>query len=262
MIGALKEACLEVHARTKGMAGTALGNRQMGRGAGGDISRKIDLIAEKTVIEVLKKRKVDATIIGEECGRIEGKKGFVIMDGIDGTTNATRRIPFYCCSLAYATEFRLSAVTHAAIIDLANGDLYHASKGRRAFLNGKRIRVRDAGDDAVIGMNVSGIGPDIIKRLSPVMSKANHVRQFGAIALEMCFLAAGHLDASIDLRGKIRPTDIAGAYLIVKEAGGLVYSDNGKELDAELGVDTRVSLAAIANKRTLSELSSADLFRA
>jgi myo-inositol-1(or 4)-monophosphatase len=257
VIEALKEACLQVHARTKGMAGTALGNRQMGRGAGGDISRKIDLMAEKTVIGVLKKRKVDATIIGEECGRIEGNKGFVIMDGIDGTTNATRRIPFYCCSLAYATEFRLSAVTHAAIIDLTNGDLYHASKGRGAFLNGKRIRVREAGDDVVIGMNVSGIGPDIIKRLSPVMSKANHVRQFGAVALEMCFLATGRLDASIDLRGKIRPTDIAGAYLIVKEAGGQVYSDNGKELDAELGVDTRISLVAAASDKTLKGLKLA-----
>ena len=263
MIGALKEACLQVHARTKGMAGTALGNRQMGRGAGGDTSRKIDLMAEKTVIGVLKKCKVGATIIGEECGRIEGKdKGFVIMDGIDGTTNATRRIPFYCCSLAYAAEFRLSAVTHAAIIDLTNGDLYHASKDRGAFLNGRRIRVREAGDDIVMGMNISGIGPDIIKRLSPVMSKANHVRQFGAVALEMCFLAAGRLDASIDLRGKIRPTDIAGAYLIVKEAGGEVYSGSGKELDAELGVDTRISLAAVANKKMLSKLSSADLFRA
>ena len=261
MIEALKEACLQVHARTKGMAGTALGNRQMGRGAGGDISRKIDLMAEKTVIGVLKKHKVDATIIGEECGRIEGKeKGCVIMDGIDGTANATRKIPFYCCSLAYATEFRLSAVTHAAIIDLTNGDLYHASKGRGAFLNGKRIRVREAGDDddeVVIGMNVSGIGSDIIKRLSPVMSKASHVRQFGAVALEMCFIAAGRLDASVDLRGKIRPTDIAGAHLIVKEAGGKVYSGNGKELDAELGVDTRISLVAAASDRTLKGLKLA-----
>jgi myo-inositol-1(or 4)-monophosphatase len=262
VIEALKEACLQVHARTKGMAGTALGNRQMGRGAGGDISRKIDLKAEKTVIGILKKHKVGATIIGEECGRIEGKeKGFVIMDGIDGTANATRRIPFYCCSLAYATEFRLSAVTHAAIIDLTNGDLYHASKGKGAFLNSKRIRVREAGSDdggVVIGMNVSGIGPDIVKRLSPVMSKASHVRQFGAVALEMCFLAAGRLDASIDLRGKIRPTDIAGAYLIVKEAGGKVYSGNGgKELDAELGVDTRVSLVAAARDNTLKGLKLA-----
>jgi myo-inositol-1(or 4)-monophosphatase len=266
VIGALKEACLQVHARTKGMAGTALGNRQMGRGAGGDISRRMDLVAEKTVMEVLKKRKVDATIIGEECGRIEGKEnGFVIMDGIDGTTNATRRIPFYCCSLAYADEFHLSAVKHAAIIDLVSGDLYHASKGRGAFFNSRRINTRKADgddDDIVIGLNVSGIEPTIIKRLSPVMSRANHVRQLGAIALEMCMLARGQLDASIDLRGKIRPTDIAGAYLIVREAGGCVYSGDGKELDAELGVDTHVSLAAVANEKMYRELAGADLFNA
>jgi myo-inositol-1(or 4)-monophosphatase len=248
------------------MAGTARGNKQMGRGAGGDISRRMDLVAEKTVMEVLKKRKVDATIIGEECGRIEGKKGFVIMDGIDGTTNATRRIPFYCCSLAYADEFRLSAVKHAAIIDLVSGDLYYASKGRGAFLNGRRIKAREAGgddgDDVVIGMNVSGIESGIINRLSPVMSRANHVRQLGAIALEMCLVARGQLDASIDLRGKIRPTDIAGAFLIVKEAGGRVYSGDGKELDAQLGVDTHVSLAAVANDKMYRELAAADLFNA
>jgi myo-inositol-1(or 4)-monophosphatase len=263
MMEALKEACLQVHAHTKDMAGTAWGNRQMGRGAGGDISRRIDLVAEKTVIGVLKKHKVDATIIGEECGRIEGKKGFVIMDGIDGTTNATRRIPFYCCSLAYADEFRLSAVRHAAIIDLVSGDLYQASKGRGAFLNGRRIKAREAdGDDVVIGLNVSGIEQGIINRLSPVMSKANHVRQLGAIALEMCLLARGQLDASIDLRGKIRPTDIAGACLIVKEAGGHVYSGAGKEPDAELEVDTHVSLAAVANDKMYRELADAGLFNA
>lgn|SRR5574341_505646 len=256
MIAALKEACLLVHARTKRIAGTVSGNKQMGMGAGGDISRRIDLLAERTVIEVLRRRKVDATIIGEECGRIEGKNGYVVMDGIDGTTNASRRIPFYCCSLAYATNFQLSAVTDAVVIDLANGDLYHASKGKGAFCNGRRIRVREAGDDVVVGMNVSGIDPDVIKKLSPVMSKANHVRLFGAVALEMCFLARGWLDASIDLRGKIRPTDIAGAYLIVKEAGGRILDDNGKELDADLGVDTRISFVAAANNKAQKELFS------
>lgn len=246
MLDVLKEACLKVHARTKGIAGTARGNRQLSRGAGGDISRRIDLVAEKTVMEILKKRKVDATIIGEECGRIEGKNGYVIMDAIDGTTNASRRIPFYCCSLAYATDFKLSVVTHAAIIDLSTGDLYYASKGKGAFCNGKRIRVKEPSDDVVIGMNVSAIGDDVIKRLAPVMRKANHVRLFGAVALELCYLARGWLDASIDLRGKIRPTDIAAAYLIVKEAGGKIYSD-GKELDADLGIKTRIPFVAAAH---------------
>lgn len=258
-IDVLKEACRQVRAKTRGMAGTALGNRQVGRGAGGDISRRIDLIAEKTVIGVLKKRGVNATIIGEECGRIEGKNGFVVMDGIDGTTNATRRIPFYCCSLAYATDFSLKSVTHAAIIDLVTGDLYHASKGKGAFLNGKRIRTRKAGDDMVIGMNVSGVSPAVAGRLVPVMAKANHVRQFGAVALEMCLLARGQLDAFIDLRSKIRPTDLAGAYLIVKEAGGTILSERGGELDSDLGVETRLSFIATAHDKIFSELS-ADLF--
>lgn len=254
MIKALIESCRQVRARTRGVAGTAQGNRKMGRGAGGDISRKIDLVAEKTVIQILKKRGVDATIIGEECGRIEGKEGFVIMDGIDGTANATRGIPFYCCSLAYATEFRLSAVTDAAIIDLVSGDLYHTSKGKGAYLNGRRIRTKKFGNELTVGMNVSGISRETIAKLSPVMTKANHVRQFGAIALEMCFLARGQLDASVDLRGKVRPTDIAAACLIVREAGGQIYSGDGKELDAELAVDTRLSFVATANENTFDEL--------
>jgi myo-inositol-1(or 4)-monophosphatase len=245
-LAALKEACLQVHFHTKKIAGTAGGNRQMGRGAGGDISRRIDLVAEKTAIDVLRKRGVDATIIGEECGRIEGRDDYVVMDAIDGTTNASRKIPFYCCSLAYATDFRLSAVTDAAVIDLVNGDLYYASKGKGAFCNGKRIQVKEASDDFVVGMNVSGIDSEIAGKLAPVMAKAKHVRLFGAVALELCYLARGWLDASIDLRGKIRPTDIAGAYLIMKEAGGKFYSD-GKDLDADLGIETRISFAAVAN---------------
>lgn len=260
MIDALKYACRQVRARTKGMAGTALGNRQMGRGAGGDVSRRIDLVAEKTVIEVLKKRGIDATIIGEECGRIEGRKGYVIMDAIDGSTNAVRGVPFFCCSLAYADEFRLSAVKHAAIIDLVNGDLYYASRNKGAYCNGRRIRTKKPGDDVVIGMNVSGIDRQIIERLSPVMSKANHVRQLGSLALELCHVAKGSIDASIDFRGKCRPVDLAAAYLIVKEAGGQLYSDGGKELDAELGVETRISFLATAHDEIYSELL-ADLYK-
>lgn len=268
MIGALKDACREVHARTLSVAGTARGNRQTGkRGAGGDISRRIDLLAEKTVIEVLKKKHgIGATIIGEECGKIEGEKGegYVIMDAIDGTTNASRQLPFYCCSLAFADEFRLGAVRDATIINLVNGDLYSASSGKGAFCNGKRIGVRKAGsdddnDDVVIGMNVSGISGDTIKRLAPVMSKANHVRQLGSLAMELCHLAKGALDASIDFRGKVRPVDIAAACLIVREAGGQVYSDKGTELDCELGVDTRMSFVATAHEKIFRDLS-ADLF--
>lgn len=258
IVDILKEACQQVHEKTKGLAGTTLGSRQMGRGAGGDISRRIDLIAEKTVIDVIRKRGIQATIIGEECGRIEGKQGYVIIDAIDGTTNAISGIPFFCCSVAYATDFYLSAVADAAIIDLARGDdLYYASKNKGAFLNGKRIFVKpEPTSDSTIGMNVSGVRPAIVERLAPIIAEATHIRQFGANALEMCFVARGFLDAYIDLRGKIRPTDVAAGYLIAKEAGAKIYSDDGSSLESNLDVKTRLSYAAVANDKIREQLAT------
>jgi myo-inositol-1(or 4)-monophosphatase len=257
IVDVLKQACRQVHARTRGLAGTARASRQIGRGAGGDISRRIDLVAEKVVIEVVRKRGIGATIIGEECGRIEGKSGYIVMDAIDGTTNAVRGIPFYCCSVAYATDFRLSAVTDAAIIDLARGDLYHASGGRGAFLNGRRIAAKkESPPDPTIGLNVSGVKPSVVERLTPIIAEADHTRQFGANALEMCFLARGLLDAYVDLRSKIRPTDIAAGYLIAKEAGAKVYSDTGSELESDLDVQTRLSYIVVANEGMRERLSA------
>jgi len=214
-------------------------------------------VAEKTVIDLLRKRGIDATIIGEECGRIEGRKGYVVMDAIDGTTNAMRGIPFYCCSLAYATDFRLSTVTDAAIIDLARGDLYYASKGRGAFLKGRRISAKkESPPDPTIGINVSGVKPSVVERLAPIIADADHTRQFGANALEMCFLARGFLDAYVDLRSKIRPTDIAAGYLIAKEAGAKVYSDNGSDLESDLDVKTRLSYVVVANNAMRERLAA------
>ncbi|HEU0144847.1 MAG TPA: inositol monophosphatase family protein, partial [Nitrososphaera sp.] len=253
----LKEACQQVHEKTKGLAGTTIGSTQMGRGAGGDMSRRIDLIAEKTVIDVIRERGIEATIIGEECGRIEGKEGYIIIDAIDGTTNAICGIPFFCCSIAYATDFYLNAVAEAAIIDLPRGDLYYASKNKGAFLNDRRIFVkREPTPDSTIGINVSGVKPVVVERLAPIIAEATHIRQFGANALEMCFVARGFLDAYIDLRGKIRPTDVAAGYLIAKEAGAKIYSDDGSSLESNLDVKTRFSYAAVANDKIREQLAS------
>jgi myo-inositol-1(or 4)-monophosphatase len=255
IVDILKEACQQVHEKTKGLAGTTVGSKEMGRGAGGDISRTIDLTAENTVIDIIKKQGIEATIIGEECGRIEGKQGYIIIDAIDGTTNAICGIPFFCCSVAYATDFYLSAVADAAIIDLATGDLYYASKNQGAFLNGKRIFVkREPTPDSTIGINVSGIKPAMVERLAPIIAEATHVRQFGANALEMCFVARGFLDAYIDLRGKIRPTDVAAGYLIAKEAGAKIYSDDGSTLESNLDVKTRFSYVAVSNDKIREQL--------
>ena len=267
IIDILKEACNEVYQDTRNIIGTVDGNKKFNRGAGGDISRRIDLDAEKAVINTLKRHNFNPTIIGEECGIIQGKDGFLIMDAMDGTMNASRGIPFYCCSLAYSTDFRLSSVIDAAVIDLSIGDIYYASREKGAFWNEDRIcagqnKIRNNGSseqnflqDMMIGMNISGISEDTFNRLSKLISRSIHIRHFGANALELCYFARGLMDAYIDFRGKIRATDMAAAYLILKEAGAKIYSDNGSELESELGVDRTMSFMAVIDEQMYKMLA-------
>jgi myo-inositol-1(or 4)-monophosphatase len=253
MIETLKTACLEVRKSVKDLVGTPEGNTKMNVGAGGDISRKIDLVAEKKVIDIIKESGKNPTIFGEECGVIKGNDndGYIIMDAIDGTTNVTRSIPFNCCSLAYATDSKMSSVVDAAIMDIGRGDLYYASKNKGAFLNGNKITVRKTdnieGDDIIGGVNISGISQELLQSIGPIISKLNHIRVFGANALELCFLARGYLDMFMDLRDKIRPTDMAAAFLIVKEAGGLVLDKAGNTFDTELSFGNRFSFISVSD---------------
>ena len=252
MIETLKTACLEVRNTVKHLVGTPEGNTKMGQGAGGDISRKIDLVAEEKVIETIRKSGTNPTIIGEECGTIQGNdNGYIIMDAIDGTTNVTRSIPFNCCSLAYATDSKLSSVVDAAIIDITTGDLYYASKGKGAFLNGNKMTVRKSDklkqEEIIAGINISGVSQELLHSIGPFISKLNHIRVFGANALELCFLARGYLDLFMDFRAKIRPTDMAAAFLIVKEAGGLVLDKSGNTLDSDISSGNRFSFIALSD---------------
>ncbi|MGI0089845.1 MAG: inositol monophosphatase family protein, partial [Nitrosopumilaceae archaeon] len=188
VIDILQEASMRVYNNVKHLAGTEESGGDFGRGAGGDISRKIDIIAEKTVLDYLKEIKFDCIVLGEECGRValsKNPKGFLIMDAVDGSTNAVRGIPFFCCSLAFATENKLSSVTDAVVMDLARGDMYHATKGNGAFLNGNRICVNKDKMPiyTVVGLDVSGISSNMLQRLSPIITASNHIRHLGAVAL-------------------------------------------------------------------------------
>jgi myo-inositol-1(or 4)-monophosphatase len=272
----LIESSKNVYSEIKDLLGTSEGASKISLGAGGDISRKIDIVAETAVLNTIKSSNISPVIIGEECGIVNLNKsyssspsssnnndnGFVIMDAVDGTTNAIRGIPFSCCSLAFANEFKLSSVTDAVVLDLFTGDIYSASKQKGSFFNNKKISVRNEKDfssitsledlksiDVLIGTNVSGVPPDILDEISKVISFSSHIRHFGANALELCYFARGFMDAYIDIRGKIRSTDMAAAYLIAKEAGGKLYSSNGQELDSELGLENKLSFYAVSNKR-------------
>jgi myo-inositol-1(or 4)-monophosphatase len=110
----------------------------------------------------------------------------------------------------------------------------------------------------VIGLDLNSYKVrTIVPRLTAVIEKTKHIRHLGANALELCYVADGTTDAFIDVRGKLRTTDMAAAWLILNEAGASMTTPDGKALDVRLDPKQRVKFVASANlemHRTLLSL--------
>ncbi len=227
-----------------------------GTGAGGDQMKKIDLIAEKALIEVLEENEAPCTLISEESGTKKiGQKPseyYLTTDPIDGTTNAIRGLPFVATSLATSKTKNISDIDTALVSDILHNITYTARRGQGAHRNEQKIRPSTTSslEEAVIGMD---LGTPKKKELTPyfitLLQKTRHLRHLGANALEICYVADGTTDAFIDIRGKLRVTDAAAAYLILLEAGGTMTTPEGKELNAQLTPTQLVSFIATANKQ-------------
>ncbi|UCE28959.1 MAG: fructose 1,6-bisphosphatase [Candidatus Bathyarchaeota archaeon] len=225
-----------------------------GKGAGGDVMKKIDLTAEKAMIDTLRNLGASCTLISEESGVKEigsqPSDSYLTTDPIDGTTNAVRGIPFFVTSIAVSKAPYLRDVEVALVSDLIHDITYTAKRGHGAFKNGKRIQASTASSlkEAVVGINLSAVKKkNFLAPLVAMLKETRHLRHLGANALELCYVADGTSDAFIEPRGKLRVTDIAAAYLIVREAGSIMLGLEGEELDAPLTPTQTVSFISAAN---------------
>ena len=226
-----------------------------GIGAGGDTMKKIDLVAEKALVDVLEEHKVSCTLISEETGTRkigpQPSEFYVTTDPVDGTTNAVRGIPFMATAIAVSKAPYLKDVETALVSDLFHNVTYTAQRDQGAFRNGKKIQPSQISslEEAVVGVdfNTLRLG-ELVAKLEEVLIRTRHLRHFGANALEICYVADGATDAFIDIRGKLRVTDIAASYLIILEAGGIMVTPEGKQLNVPLAATQRVAFIATANK--------------
>jgi myo-inositol-1(or 4)-monophosphatase len=228
----------------------------LGVGAGGDPIKRIDLAAESTIINTLRENNLSFTLISEESGVKEYGESpherYVTVDPIDGTTNLMRGIPFYATSIAISTEPMLDTVYAALVTDLTRNITYVAQKGKGACRNNKKIIPSKTATlkEAVIGIDLNTYKiAEIAPQLTSLIKKTEHIRHFGANALELCYVADGSADAFIDIRGKLRTTDMAAAWLIIKEAGAIMTTPEGKPLNAKLHPTEKVAFVASANQK-------------
>ena len=226
----------------------------LGKGAGGDAMKPVDLAAEKAIVETLQQCEISFTLVSEESGvQAFGetpRQCYVTVDPIDGTTNLVRGLPFYASSIAVSAEPMLSSVHAGVVADLAHDTLYFAQRGKGAYHDGEKITASQLSvlGEAVVGLdlNTSSV-KEVVPRLTRLIESAGHIRHFGANALELCYVAEGLTDAFVDIRGKLRTTDIAAGFLILREAGGIITVPEGETLDAKLHPRQKVKFVASGN---------------
>ena len=239
--------------------GTDKASEKLERGAGGDISMHLDILAEKIIINKLRECSLDLLLISEENGEIyigDEEKAMdskikLIVDPIDGSENAVRGIPYSSVSIALAIGERTSDINKAVVLDLNTNDIYWAEKGKGAYLNNKKIAVSLVHliQKRIVEIDISPRKlKEYLETYNLLLSKFLKIRILGSTALTLCQLARGSMDAFINLRESNRIVDVAAGILILKEAGGKVFSLNGTDIDEKLSINARFPFIASNSK--------------
>ena len=216
-------------------------------GADGTPTEELDRVAEAEVLRLLDALAVDWNVVSEEIGAVRrGGSQTLVVDPIDGTSNAVRHLPFSAVSLALGRE-TLGSVEVGLVRDLGRGTTFWAERGRGAFRDGRRIRVRPwNGRGEIVAVNLGALASP---RSVALAGRVRRVRSLGCASLELTMVAEGAADAYLfenaEPQHNLRATDIAAAYRILLEAGGGISDAGGRPLEPfPLGVTERTTVAA------------------
>jgi len=190
-------------------------------GMGGDDTTAIDAAAEAAVVARLEALGGDFTLVSEELGvRTFGEGGSVrvVVDPIDGSVNAKRGIPFFSLSLAVADGPTLGDVRFGFVHDFGAREEWVAERGGGAWLNGRTLDAPPPKETIEI-LSFEGTTTAYIAESAPALvGVAKRLRVMGSLALSLCHLAAGRVDAVCSLK-PARSIDIAAGQLLVLERG-------------------------------------------
>ncbi len=221
-----------------------------------DIVTEADIESERVIIETIRGKFPDHTILAEESGLSkEGAECKWIIDPLDGTTNFAHQLGLFSVSIAFMMDDDIKV---GVVLNPETGELFTAIKGQGAMLNGHTIKVsgskRVAQSLLVTGFpyNFKDILGPLITRFKNCLEASMGVRRLGSAALDLCFVACGRFDGFWEQN--LKPWDTAAGLLIAKEAGAEVtdfsntpFSVDKKELLATNGSihDEMISLLEI-----------------
>jgi myo-inositol-1(or 4)-monophosphatase len=212
-------------------------------GEGGDDTTAIDAAAEKVILARFEG--LDATIVSEEVGQRGSGRTRIVVDPIDGSLNAKRGIPFFSLSIAVADGDAMRDVDFAYVYDFGSGEEWTARRGEGAFLNGQPIGAVKPKERIEILAFEATLTSEVADKAAAFTGVAHRIRIMGSLALSLCHLAAGRMDAVVSLK-PYRSVDVAAGQLLVSECGLVLANADGGDAfaDAPLDLVGRSRLAA------------------
>ncbi len=215
-----------------------------------DLVTEADRASEKLIGERLGRALPEHGVFGEEGTRsgLDAEYRWYV-DPLDGTTNFAHGFPYFCVSMGL--EHRPRGLAADADGELVAGviyqpihdELFMAEKGKGAWLNGRQIHVSKTKllQEALLATGF----PSHKRHANPnihfyqqLTLRSHGVRRAGAAAMDLCYTAAGRVDAYWEFN--LNPWDTAAGVLMVNEAGGTVTSFDGSPFK----LDSREILAS------------------
>lgn len=218
----------------------------------GDQARWFDLAAEQAVCSYLKDRfPWPVELLSEEGIHRRfgnGKPEFiVVLDPVDGSENFERGIVPSGVAVAVIPAhlpIAVGTVEFALVGDLHTGKTWLAARGHGASCDGSRISTHTVTqpEKAIISCELNHFR--VQPALASVLSQARGVRTFGCATRALSMVAAGTLDAHLDLRGRLTPENFLAPSLILTEAGGVITGAQGQPVPEIERLTDRYSILA------------------
>jgi myo-inositol-1(or 4)-monophosphatase len=188
-----------------------------------DLVTEVDRACEALIVEGIQSARKNDAILAEEGHGGDDANAAIrwIIDPLDGTTNFAHGFPRFCVSIGVEQDGERVV---GVVVDPLLDERFEAVRGEGAWLGSRRLRVSR---EAELGRSLVATGfaydvhrseDDNLESFRNVVKNARGIRRDGSAALDLCYVAAGRLDAYWEL--KLHPWDVAAGFLIVEEAGG------------------------------------------
>ena len=229
-------------------------------GVGGDETTAIDDAAERAVVARLEEvhaRGEQFLLVSEELGeRAFGEsERRVVVDPIDGSVNAKRGLRHFCLSVAVSDGPSMGDVVFGYLYDFGSGEEWTATAGGGAQLDGEALGGVAPKDKVELLVMEGTLSESVAQFAEALSGYAQRFRIMGSLALSLCQLAAGRVDAVCSLRDA-RAVDIAAAQLLVRECGiPIAFADAGPWEAAPLDTAPRSLVVAAPTEELRDRLA-------